>query len=55
MKKFQEIPDDLITEKDQEAVIAADMRDEEQVETKLGNRFIARDFDETSSSLKSVN
>ena len=29
MKKLKDIPDDIITEKDQEAVIAADMREEE--------------------------
>ena len=40
MKIFDEIPKDVITEKDQEAVIAADTREEEEIEAKLGNKFI---------------
>ena len=55
MRKFNDIPEDLITDKDQEAVIAADMREEEQTEQILGSKFIVREFEETSSSMDSVN
>ena len=55
MKKFYDIPEDVITEKDQEAVIAADMREEERIEVNLGSKFIVREFESTSTSLKSVN
>jgi len=36
-------------------VIAADIREEELTEKTLGSRFIAREFDESSSSISSVN
>jgi hypothetical protein len=54
-QKLKEIPKDVFTEADQEAIIQQHFKEENETEKELGNRFKVKKVEEGGSLLESVN